>query len=410
MSAAVPDRLWAYALFAGAMSSAGVPLYLYAPKFYFDNYGVGLATLGLALFCLRLLDVVQDPLLGRLSAALSGGRRGILCAAAVVLSSAMIGLFAIEPPFAPLLWFVLMLTLVFSTFSFLTINFYAQGVAKAERMGPAGHLRLARWRETGGLIGICVASAVPAVFATISAVPFALFAGLFSALTCGAALAMAGEWDRDMVRHPQGFLQVLQDRAARQILLIGLVNAAPVAVTSTLFRFFVESRLAAPDAAGPLLLLFFLSAALAAPIWTFLAERFAFKKVLLAAMGLAVFSFSLVLVLASGNVIGFGFICVLSGAAVGADMTLIPAVFAQRLARIGASTTDGFGLWSFVSKFSLAFAAVIILPSLEFAGFQAGQENSAAALSVLTLIYALVPCGLKLIAIAVLQRTELHEY
>ena len=70
MSAAVPDRLWAYALFAGAMSSAGVPLYLYAPKFYFDNYGVGLATLGLALFCLRLLDVVQDPLLGEIFDAL----------------------------------------------------------------------------------------------------------------------------------------------------------------------------------------------------------------------------------------------------------------------------------------------------------------------------------------------------
>jgi len=68
MTAIVSERLWAYALFAGALSSAGVPLYLYAPKFYFDNYGVGLATLGVALFCLRLLDVVQDPLLGRLSA------------------------------------------------------------------------------------------------------------------------------------------------------------------------------------------------------------------------------------------------------------------------------------------------------------------------------------------------------
>ena len=44
MTAIVSERLWAYALFAGALSSAGVPLYLYAPKFYFDNYGVGLTT------------------------------------------------------------------------------------------------------------------------------------------------------------------------------------------------------------------------------------------------------------------------------------------------------------------------------------------------------------------------------
>ena len=51
MTTVVSERLWAYALFAGALSSAGVPLYLYAPKFYFDNYGVGLATLGVALVC-----------------------------------------------------------------------------------------------------------------------------------------------------------------------------------------------------------------------------------------------------------------------------------------------------------------------------------------------------------------------
>ena len=409
MTTVVSERLWAYALFSGALSSAGVPLYLYAPKFYFDNYGVGLATLGVALFCLRLLDVVQDPLLGRLSTVFSSRRPGVLCVAAFVLSSAMIGLFAVEPPVAPLLWFVLMLTLVFSTFSFLTINFYAQGIAKAKRLGPAGHLRLARWRETGGLIGICVASASPAVFAAVSSVPFAMFAGVFAAMTCMAALAMAGEWDRDMIRQPQDFAHVLRDRTARQILLIGLVNAAPVAVTSTLFLFYVESRLTAPDAVGPLLLLFFMSAALAAPLWTFLAERFGLKRVLRAAMGLAIFSLFWVLFLNSGDVIAFGVICVLSGAAVGADMTLIPAVFAQRIAHIGASTTDGFGLWSFVSKFSLAVAAAILLPSLEFAGFRSGQENSAVALGVLTWTYALVPCALKLLAIAVLQRTDLRE-
>lgn len=409
MNVVASDRLWAYALFAGALSSAGVPLYLYAPKFYFDEYGVGLVTLGFALFCLRLLDLAQDPLLGRLSVVLSQARRGILSIAAIVLSLAMIGLFAITPPVAPLLWFVLMLTLVFTTFSFLTINFYAQGVAKAERMGPSGHLRLARWRETGGLVGICLAAALPAVFATVSAAPFAMYAGLFSVVICAATLAMAREWDRQLIRHPQAFIYVLRDRTARQILIVALINAAPVAVTSTLFLFFVESRLAAPNAAGPLLLLFFASAALAVPIWTFLAERYGLKRILLMAMTLAIVSLFWVVALDRGDVVGFAIICVVSGVAVGADMTLVPALFAQRVARIGASTAASFGLWSFVSKLSLAVAAVVLLPSLEFVGFRAGQENSATALSALTLMYALVPCGLKLLAIAVLQRTELSE-
>ena len=66
------------------------------------------------------------------------------------------------------------------------------------------------------------------------------------------------------------------------------LNAAPVAVSSTLFLFFVESRLAAPGWEGPLLLLFFLSAALAAPLWGRLAEQFGAKPVLLAGMVLSI--------------------------------------------------------------------------------------------------------------------------
>ena len=60
-------RLGAWALFAGMIAAAGLPIYIHAPKFYVDEYGVGLAALGGALVLLRLIDVVQDPVLGWLS-------------------------------------------------------------------------------------------------------------------------------------------------------------------------------------------------------------------------------------------------------------------------------------------------------------------------------------------------------
>ena len=37
------SRLSAYALFAGLLAAAGLPIYIHAPKFYVDEHGVSLA-------------------------------------------------------------------------------------------------------------------------------------------------------------------------------------------------------------------------------------------------------------------------------------------------------------------------------------------------------------------------------
>jgi len=70
---------------------------------------------------------------------------------------------------------------------------------------------------------------------------------------------------------------------------------------------------------------------------------------------------------------------------------------------------QGFGLWSLVSKFTLAFSAIALLPLLEGQGFQAGINNSAAVLTLLTVLYAVVPLVLKLVAIALLALTQLED-
>lgn len=405
-------RLPAYALFAALLSAAGLPLYIHAPKFYVDEYGVSLAALGSVLFVLRLLDVVQDPLLGRLGERLAQRRAGAVTVGCVVIAAAMLGLFAVAPPFAPLWWFALMLTAVFSSFSFLTICFYAQGVIAADQMPGNGHLRLARWRETGALLGVCVAAIAPVGLGQVMDAPFTGFALGFAVLAVAAALAMRGAWQAGKVPQGAGFKTVLQDRQARRLLLIALVNAAPVAVSSTLFLFYVESRLEAPGQAGLLLLVFFLSAALSAPIWGGLADRFGTKRVLLSAMVLAIAAFGTVITLGPGDLWLFGLICVASGATMGADLTLLPAAFARRMAVISPSAAEGFGLWAFVSKFTLAFAAIVLLPALEWAGFESGAEAGASperALVLLSVLYAGVPCALKLIAIGLLAMTELEE-
>jgi GPH family glycoside/pentoside/hexuronide:cation symporter len=402
------DRLPAYALYAAVLSGAGLPIYIYAPKYFADTYGVGLGALGATLFALRLFDVVQDPALGWISERLGRRRAPAVAGGAVLLALSMLGLFAVAPPIAPLAWFALTITGLFTAFSFLTINFYAEGIGKAGRIA-GGHVRLASWRESGALLGVCVAAVAPSLLTGVHAAPFAVFAMGFAAVTLMAALAMAPEWTGGGTQNPTPIRAILADVPARRLLILALVNAAPLAVSSSLFLFFVESRLEAPGWEGPLLVVFFLSAAISAPFWGWLAGRIGARPALLIAMTLALLSFGFVLTLGPGDIAAFAVICVVSGATIGADLTLLPALFARRMATVSPNGGQGFGLWSLVSKLTLAIAAATLLPLLEWQGFTPGGANPAAALVWLTGLYALVPCALKLVAMALLIVTPLEE-
>ncbi len=399
MTASKPS-LPGYAIFAAMLASAGLPIYIHAPKFYVDNYGVSLTALAAVLFGLRLFDVVQDPLLGWLTGRLRDARRIAVIGGAVLISASMVGLFAVAPPLPPLVWFTITMAGLFSSFSFLSISMYSQGVTAAARI-RGGHLKLAAWRESGALLGVCVASIAPFVLGFASfALSFAVLAGL-------AAWLMRSEWSGSDFAGGGGFGPVLRDSHARRLLSIALLNAAPVAVTSTLFLFYVESVLEAPGWEGPFLITFFLLAATSAPMWTTLAGRYGSRPMMLIAMTLAIAGFAAVLLLGPGDTIGFGAVCVVTGFALGADFALLPAAFAARMEQVAPEAGTAFGLWAFVSKATLAIAAIVLLPTLDAVGFRAGEASPDRAVKILIYLYAGVPCVLKLGAVALLAFTPL---
>jgi GPH family glycoside/pentoside/hexuronide:cation symporter len=403
-----PGRLPAWSGFAAVLSAAGLPIYIYAPKYYADTFGVSLTLLGLVLFALRCVDFVQDPLLGALAERIERRRGAWIAGGAAVMAVSMLGLFAMAPPIDPVWWFALTTTGLFTAFSFLTISFYGQGVAKAGHV-PGGHVRLAAWRESGALMGVCIAAVAPTALMGVVADPFAVFAWGFAACVLVATIGMAPEWTARSLAAPTPLRAIWGDLTARRLLLLALVNAMPLAVSSTLFLFFVESRLAAPGWEGPLLVLFFLAAAVSAPIWSAIAQRRGVRPTLIFAMVTAILSFGVTLTLGAGDATAFAVICIVSGAAIGADLTLMPALFARRMEEVAPNGGQGFGLWSLVNKLTLAIAAAVLLPALDLAGFVSGGENDGAALQVLTLLYGGLPILLKLGAIAMLLRLTQPE-
>ena len=409
MTPPLQPSLPSFALFGGFLAAAGLPIYIFAPTFYAENYGVGLTAIAAVLFWLRLIDAIQDPLFGWLSERLGRDRGFWIGFAVCILVGSMILLFAIPPQTAPLLWFAISMTGLFSAFSFLTINFYAQGVTAATNL-LNGHMQVAAWRETGSLIGICLAAVAPTLLMLWSDAPMLNYALGFAALGVLAIWMMRSEWTGLTRREPSNFKLIWRDQPARRLLILAFVNALPVAVSSSLFLFFVTHRLQATAWAGALLLLYFLSAAASAPIWAVAARRYGTRQALIWAMSLAIMIFATAGFLESGDVGIFSLVCVVSGASIGADLTLMPAAFAQRLAVIAPSGAQGFGLWSLMNKLTLALAAIALFPFLEVAGFDASAPlQTAQALTTLTFLYAVCPLFLKLVAILLLIKTPLQD-
>ena len=88
-----------------------------------------------------------------------------------------------------------------------------------------------------------------------------------------------------------------------------------------------------------------------------------------------------------------------------------PSLLAVAIDTDAAATTSRsegayFGLWNLVTKLNLALAAGISLPLLGALGYVPGAGGGAAALS---LAYCLVPCVLKLLAMAALWRADFDQ-
>ena len=384
-----------YALFAAIVASAGIPLYVHLPAFLASRYEVSLETLGVLLLVLRLVDFVQDPALGWLLSRLGKYRTLAVTVAIFLLAAGMVGLFAIAAPFLPLAWITGCLIVIFTGYSLLAILIYADGV---ERGKTLGHVRVATWREAGTLIGITAACLLP--FA-LPGDGFRGFALIFAAVLLWAGWGMQGRWlPFRLSSIPVGAL--LADSGIRRFLLLAFLNAAPVAVTSTLFVFFVEDRLQMPGQAGIFLVLFFLSAAASAPVWRAVAARIGALHTLGLGMVLAIASFAWAFALGAGDQVPFAIICVTSGAALGADMMLLPALFSAHQARSGRDPALAFGFWNFAGKATLAISAGVVLPILGWSGFEASAQAGPEALKTLSLLYAVVPCGLKVVALLTL--------
>ena len=407
MSRNVPNRriLMAVGLFGVMLGAVGLPIYLHAPKYFSDTYGVSLASLGAIMFTLRVVDFVQDPLLGRLSAIGIASHRFLSASAGALIIAGALGLFIVAAPINPTIWFALSLILLFTGYSLSAILLYTHA---ANNFADTAQSIVARWREAGQLIGICLSAIAPTLFTEISHDPYTLFGGFLIGVTVVAILLMHNIWSGETVSTSEKFTLAVPDARIRPYLILAFVNAIPVAITSTLFLFYVEYAIGSVTASGPLLLLFFGAAAVSVPIWTVLVKKYVIEWVLGVAMLASLAAFVVTFTLGAGDIVSFAIICGVTGVLTGADLTLLPMIFIKFLQRKNVPSEEAFGYWLLSSKLALALAVGLVLPGLEVSGFDPASPTPLGIYN-LSVAYALVPSALKICAIYALWRVTMRQ-
>jgi len=400
----------AYGLLGLPLAFVALPLYVLLPNHYAREFGMPLATLGAVLLAARLFDAFTDPLLGRLADQLFGRSvRAVLAVGAVsagVLASGLSGLF--YPPVrgsdALVAWAFFALLITYIAYSQLSIAHQSWGARLGGDELQRG--RIVAWREGAALVGVVLASVLPALLG----LPVML--GVFTlSLLLGwwcwtrAPRPMVG--DVGVYRPPQraSLWRPWGRPAFRRLLTVFMLNGIASAIPATLVLFFIQDRLQAPPAQEPMFLAaYFVCAALSIPLWLRAVAHGGLARTWLAGMLLAIAVFVWTAFLGAGDVLPFLLVCALSGAALGTDLALPSALLAGVIAAEGDSGQhEGayFGWWNFATKLNLALAAGLALPLLGWWGYTPGTRSEG-GLQTLGLAYAVLPCVLKLLAAAAL--------
>lgn len=399
-------QLLAYGALGLPLAMAALPVYVHVPRLYAESAGMSLSLLGSLLLAARLLDAGIDPLLGGWSDR-AASRQRLIVFALPCLALGMLAL--LHPPAVAAPWWLLasMLCTYFG-FSLASVAYQAWGAELGRDAGE--RTRLTASREGFGLLGVVLAAALPGLLAKDLAQGLSGLAQLFPLLLLFLASWTLLGTPPSAERQPAGgrllgnLRGVLDDGRFRRLLAVFVVNGIAAALPATLVLFYVADVLQAEAWSGAFLALYFVSGVAFLPLWVALARRFGRVRTWVASMLVAVASFVWAWGLGAGDIWPFAVVCLLSGAALGADLTLPAALLADLCERptggsgeVGRSAQAGayFGWWNLVAKLNLALAAGLSLPLLDLVGYRPGV---AAATAGLAAVYCLLPLLFKSIA------------
>jgi glycoside/pentoside/hexuronide:cation symporter, GPH family len=445
-------RLVAYSTNQLPLNMAALPVVLNVSHFYGEVLKVPLGIMGLIFIAARVIDAIQDPVIGLISDKFTHrGPRGRLTFVALMLPLMIGGFYMLfHPPEALLtestllaLWLFVALFIVHLGYAGVSISYHAHGAELSDDYNE--RTRITVGREVFGLMGMTLAVVLPTILTAPSmfgehqgyvymglifipvALAFALPTLIWSPASVHPPVVRENpeihvryfrDWlvslapslarpTRNMEKSTSlktlvPFFAPMKNRLFRRLLLVFIINGSALGVAVSVMLFYVEHVLKGNKTqAGIILLVYFGAAALSVPMWLLLSKRYSKTAAWFIAMVMTVLAMSLAVFLGAGDFALFLPIAVITGLGIGADYGLPPSVLADIINSPEGKDTQGdtgayFGLWALSTKLATAIGAAGSLPVAALLGFNPsrGQYSSTA----LIFVYIALPVAIKIAA------------
>jgi glycoside/pentoside/hexuronide:cation symporter, GPH family len=412
------DRLVAYSTLQLPLAMAALPVVLNVSHFYGEVLKLSLQVMGPIFIFARVVDAIQDPVIGLISDRFTRyGRRGRLAFAAMTVPFLAGGFYMLFDPPDSLFgdqtlmaaWLVAALLLVHLGYSGVSISYHAHGAELTDDYNE--RTRVTVGREVFGLLGMTLAVVLPTYLTAkfgdsegymmlgLIFIPIVLLFGI-------PTFAWAGPSVHPQVTHTGNpfvsFFAPLKNRLFRRLLLVFIINGAALGVAVTVMLFYVEHVLKGGKLqAGLILLTYFFAGAASVPLWLLLSKRLSKAAAWFVGMVLTAIAMSCAIFIGPGDFYWFLAISVITGMGIGADYGLPPSILADIINSPEGGDSKGktgtyFGLWALSTKLATALGAAGSLPVAAMLGF-----NPAKALystSALVIVYIVLPVVIKIIA------------
>ena len=420
------STLFCYSLADMPVMMSIFPVIVFIPRYYSNEVGISVATIGTVMLIARVFDVITDPLMGYISDHTRSrwGRRKPYIALSVPFMMISIYQLFLPPEDAGAAHMLIWSMLLSLGTTLMLIPYYAWGAELSPDYNERS--RITGARAMSGVFGQFLAQAIPAmaliffgIGGSASVLEIVCYTMLLVMPLC-VIVTLAGTPNSNVTVNAtvpvlKGLKLMAKNRPFLQLVSAFTVGSIGLSITTPLYIFFIADVLMAEDKAIYMLAFFYMTNLLSVPLWVKLAARFGKHRAYMGAFILISCAHPLYLLLGEGDFWFMLPITIMTGFAAGGFGAALPnsmkadVIDLDTLQSGESRAALFFSSWSFVQKLVAGLGTAVAMYGLAFFDFQSGGENGPDQIFGLRFLFSTFPSVFYLAAAALMWNYPITE-